>query len=173
MPHASPAVLAPAVLTLAVAALAGCAGIRYDDQHADAPTRMRAVAVRLQEDFRSGGMAGVTTDIETCYQQTTLPLIRRYALEDCMALDYAGYQTDVIIGRGQLKGPALPYFEDQTFSARAAKYGHLAGFDSPPQLTAFLRATFVLVSQDMAQLNAGPIIITHPPVAPKTVHSTL
>ena len=171
MSRASPTILpAAAALTLMTAALAGCA-VRYDDQHADAPTRMRAVAARFQDDFHTGGMAGVTADTEACYQRATaLNLIKRYELQDCLALDYAGYKTDVIVGRGVLKGPALPYYEDQIYFARIDKYGHLAGFETPQQMGAFLAASYALVSQDMAQMNAAPMIINHPPTAPRVSH---
>ena len=86
-------------------------------------------------------------------------------------MDYAGYRIDVSVGRQTLKGPPLPFFEDRVFTARAARYGQLAGFTSPQVLANFLRATYVLVSMDMAQLNAGPIIIHHPPVAPPASHT--
>jgi hypothetical protein len=144
-------------LALVLATLGAC--VRVDDPHADPQTRMNAVAVRFDQAFRTGGMARVTSEIQECYRQTTAPFIEHYALEDCMALDYAGHQIDVSVGRQALKGPPLPFFEDQVFGARAAHYGQLAGFTSPAVLANFLRATWVLVSGDLAQLNAGPIIV--------------
>lgn len=158
-------------LVLAFAALSSCAGLTVADPHADPQTRMNVVAVRFDQAFRAGGMAQVTSDIEDCYRETTTPVIRHYALEDCLALDYAGYQTDLHVGRRLLKGPALPFFADQTFAARADHYGILAGFTSPQALANFLRATYTLVSMDMTRLNAGPSIIHHPLTAPQAPHT--
>ncbi len=104
-------------LTLAAA---GCTSLKVADPHGSVGSRMWGVAGRFDQDFRTGGMAQVSSDIDACYRQATIPVTKMYALQDCLVLDYTGYTTDVNLGRKVLKGPPLPYFENTTFAARTA-----------------------------------------------------
>ena len=137
--------------------LAACGQLAVEDPHADAGTRMWNVASRLEHDRRTGGMAGAIDDIGHCYASASGPILKIWALRDCMVLDYAAYQVDVTIGR-RIFRQSLPYFEDQAFASRVNRYAKLDGFTSAAQLANYLRDTYAVVRIDLAQLNAAPVV---------------
>ena len=116
--------------------LSGCATPAVEGPHADIATRMDAIAARFEQALRTGGMAGVIMEIDNCYASATKPVIRLYALRDCVTLDYIGYRMDVDVGR-RLFHQSLPYFTDTAFSTRADHYAQLDGFTSPAQLAQY------------------------------------
>ena len=127
---------------------------------------MNAVAVSFDQAYRAGGMAQVTSEIEDCYRETTMPIIRRYALEDCLALDYAGHQTRRHRRAAGVERPAAAVFrEPGVYRAgrplRAARRVRLAAGsrELPP---GDVRPGV----QGPGALNAGPSIIHHRPVTP-------
>lgn len=154
-------ILARARLLLGVAvaslSLAGCVNVRYDDQHADLNSRMYAVAVRFSQTMTQQGMAGVTADIENCYRDSALGVVKRFALQDCLSYDYAAYTFDKEIGRKAFRGLRTPYFQDGVASPRWVKYGKLDGFSSPPELSAFLTTNKDMIFRDL-QTSPGSIL---------------
>lgn len=126
-------------LAAASVSLVGCVNVRYDEQHSGLDARMLAVAARFSRTMTQGGMAGVTTDIEDCYRESTLVLVKRFALQDCLAYDYAAYTLDRDMARKfSYRRVRNPYFVDGVASARWTKYGKLDGFNSPAELSAYL-----------------------------------
>ena len=138
-------------------ALTGCSTLAVQDKHADVKTRLWRVASRMEMDRRQGGMAQAIADITQCYEDATVPLVKVYALRDCMVLDYAGYRLDMTIDR-RLNGGPLPYYEDKVFADRVTKYGKMDGFATGEQLVPYLQDADVPVRQDTALLNAGPVV---------------
>jgi hypothetical protein len=121
-------------------------------QHADARTRMRAIAVRFLNDQQQGGMAGVIADIEACYAGVTHPVIDVYALRDCLILDYVAYHNDHTVGQAFGAGP-LPYFTDATAIQRWKNYGLVADYRTPAELAGYLRDASQLVQIDIDQIR--------------------
>jgi len=145
-----------AIFALLALMLSACAVPAVEDEHANAGTRMQGVAARFEQARRRGGMAAVVSEIDDCYRSATFPLIKVYALRDCLVLDYVGYRTDVTIGR-RLFHQALPFFEDKAFTGRASHYAQLDSFTSPAQLANYFKDAGTLTQYDIGQLNA-PIV---------------
>lgn len=137
------------VLAAAAIVVSGCANIRYDDEHANRNTRMYFVAQRMNTAMKTGGMFGMTTDIQDCYRATTTPLIKRFALQDCLSYDYSAYEFDKTAGRMFFNGLPTRYFEDNVAAPRWAKYGKLDGFGDTTELANYLRETNALIIQDL------------------------
>ncbi len=106
-------------------------------------------------------MAGVNADIQACYSSASQPVMKIYALYDCIVLDYGAYKTDVTIGR-PINGWPLPFLVDHVFAARANQYAQVDGFTSTDQLAQYLRDSNAVIQTDIAQLNAAPIVLHHP-----------
>jgi hypothetical protein len=146
------------LVALGALALSGCGAVI--DPHASAGNRMMGIAARFEEDQHRGGMSGVIDDIQNCYIAATLPVIKVYALRDCMVLDYVGYREDVRIGR-RIFHQALPYFEDRAFLDRQIHYAPLDGFQGS-QIVTYMLDAYQAVQFDRRQINAGPVIIREP-----------
>ena len=137
-------------LAAASVSLAGCVNVRYEEEHSALDVRMLAVATRFSRTMSQQGMAGVTTDIEDCYRESTLVLVKRFALQDCLAYDYAAYSLDRDMARKFLyRRGRNPYFVDGVASARWTKYGKLDGFGSPAELSAYLTPTKQMIFQTL------------------------
>ncbi len=156
-------------LALAGTALSGCVNVRYDDDHADRNTRMYAVALRFNQTMKTQGMAGVTSDIEDCYRATSIPVIKRFALQDCLSYDYAAYSFDKEIGRMAFRGLRTPFFEDRVASPRWVKYGKLDGFGDPSELSAFLATNNNLILQDLQRIP-GSVFVAPANARPRLLH---
>ena len=148
---------------IAAMALGGCTatGLAIEDPHPDVQQEVWNVASRYDSAFRSGGMAGVTQEIENCYQAATVPATKIWALRDCLILDYTGFYTDMKVGR-RINHASLPFFAPETFETRTNRYAKMDGFTSGAQLSNYFKDTEDLVQLDLAQLNEGPIVINHP-----------
>lgn len=146
-------VLARARLLLGLAAasfsLSGCVNVRYDEQHADLNSRMYMVSLRFSRMFSQQGMVGVIADVEDCYRDSSLVLVKRFALQDCLSYDYAAYTLDKEMARTAYRRPRAQYFQDAVASPRMVKYGKLDGFNSPPELSAYLTATSDKILRDI------------------------
>ena len=153
-------VIRPAVAALL---LGGCTatGLAVEDPNPDIQQEVWNIASRYDTSFKAGGMAGVTQEIESCYQSATVPVTKIWALRDCLILDYTGFYTDMKVGR-RLNHISLPYFAPETFAARTTRYAKMDGFTSPAQLSNYFKDTEDLVQIDLAQLNQGPIVVNRP-----------
>lgn len=113
------------------------------------------VARRFDASRQSGGMTGIITEVEGCYASATHPVVQIYALRDCLALDYVGYQYDVNVGRRFFK-MATPFYEDAAASTRWTPYAQLAQFKTPGQFMGYMNDANALVQLDLAALNPHP-----------------
>ena len=50
-------------------------------------------------------MAGLAGDVRRCYDEATIPLIKRFALQDCLSYDYAAYTFDKMARKGVPRTP--------------------------------------------------------------------
>jgi len=159
------------VLGLAVASLSlsGCVNVRYDDQHADRNSRMYAVALRFSRTMSTQGMFGVNADIQNCYRDTSLGVIKRFALQDCLSYDYAAYSFDKDIGRTAFRGLRTPFFEDSVAPPRMVQYGKLDGFGDPSELAAFLMTNKDMIFRDL-QIIPGSIFANPSRARPRLLH---
>ncbi len=156
-------------LAFAGAALSGCVNVRYDDEHADRNSRMYAVALRFSRTLKTQGMFGVTTDIDNCYRDTSIGVIKRFALQDCLSYDYAAYSFDKEIGRMASRGVRTPFFEDSVASPRWVKYGKLDGFGDLSELSAFLTTNKDMIFRDL-QIIPGSILANPSRARPRLLH---
>ena len=152
-------------LLCAAPMLSGCVNVRYDDDHADRGTRMYLVAQRFNQAMRAGGMTGTALNIESCYQASTVPLVKRFALQDCISFDYAAYTFDKEMGARMFNGLRLPYFEDSVAAPRWTRYAKLDGFGDPSYTSAFLTVNKNLIFQDL-QMIPEASSPCHLPLAP-------
>lgn len=125
--------------------------------NAGVTARMMAIAATFERDRRQGGMAGVTEGIDKCYSAATFPVVNIMGVRDCMVLDYVGYRTDVTIGRTAF-GMALPFFEDRVAMTRLQRYAPLARLEPTSRMLGYLTDASGLVQQDLAQINAEPVV---------------
>lgn len=132
--------------------LTGCANLRSDDQHASLDARMLAVATRFSRSMSGSGMAGVTDDVENCYRESSLGIVKRFALQDCLAYDYAAYALDRdMAAKFSFRRQRTPYFTDSVASIRWVKYGKLDGFSSPPELSSYFTSTQPIILNFLQQ----------------------
>ena len=148
---------------LATAVLGGCTatGVAVEDPHPDVQQEIWNDASRYDTAFKAGGMAGVSAEIERCYQDATVPVTKIWALRDCLIVDFTGFYTDMKVGR-RINHASLPYFAPDTFETRTNRYAKMDGFTSGAQLSNYFQDAEKLVQIDLAQLNEGPIVINHP-----------
>lgn len=142
------------LLLAAVASLSltGCANLSVDEQHADINSRMLAVATRFSRTMSGTGMAGVTDDVENCYRESSLVIVKHFALQDCLAYDYAAYALDRDMAKTfSYRRQRTPYFLDAVASPRWVKYGKLDGFNSPPELSAYFTSTQPIILNFLRQ----------------------
>ena len=141
--------LAAAVASLS---LTGCANLPSDEQHIDLSGRMYNVAVRFSQTMGRGGIAGVSEDIESCYRESSLGIVKRFALQDCLSYDYAAYVLDRNMAKMfSYRRQRMPYFQDAMASPRWVKYGKLDGFNSPPELSAYFTSTQPMIFNFLRQ----------------------
>ena len=151
------------------AALSGCVNVRYDDEHADRNTRMYLVAQRFNQAMKTGGMFGVTADIESCYRETTTPVVRRFALQDCLSYDYAAFTFDKVVGQRWFQGARVLYFENNVASPRILKYGKLDGFGDPSELQTFVMTNKDMIIRDLQRIQ-GSVFAAPTNARPRLMH---
>lgn len=132
--------------------LTGCVNVRYDDEHADRSTRLFRVAVRFNQTFQRTGMAGVAADINDCYRDATVPLIKRFALQDCLSYDFAAFTYDTRAAQVMFHGVRTPPFEPNAVSVRMDKYGRLEGFSDRAETVSYAVNTTPVVMNDIARI---------------------
>lgn len=123
----------------------------------DVPSRMMAIAMVFERDRRQGGMAGVIAGVDKCYAAATFPVVNIMGVRDCMILDYVGYRTDVTVGRKAF-GLALPFYEDRAAMTRLQRYAPMAQLEPQTRMLRYLTDSSFLVQQDLAQINAEPVV---------------
>ena len=132
--------------------LTGCVNVRYDDEHADRSTRLFRVAVRFNQTFQRSGIAGVAADIDDCYRDATVPLIKRFALQDCLSYDFAAFTFDTRAAQVMFHGLRTPPFEVTAVSARMDKYGRLEGFADRTETVSYAVNTTPIIMGDIARI---------------------
>lgn len=129
--------------------LSGCVNVRYDDEHADRSTRLYRMAIRFDQTMRTRGMAGVSSDIDDCYRESTVPLIKRFALQDCISYDYAAFVFDREAAKKLFHGIQTPPFEPAVAGARLEKFGKLDGFADRTETVVYAIPTATTILNDI------------------------
>lgn len=81
------------------------------------------LADRFTQARQTGGMVGVSAEVQSCYKTATLPR----QVRDCLALDAVARRVDMETAR-ILPGGELPYFSEQAVTRRWAHYNRAANF---------------------------------------------
>lgn len=130
-------------------ATSACVNVRYDDEHADRSTRLYRMALRFNQAMQTGGMAGVAADINDCYRDATVPLIKRFALQDCISYDYAAFVFDREAAKALFHGLQTPPFKPGVAGARLEKYGKLDGFADRTETVVYAIPTATTILNDI------------------------
>lgn len=106
---------------------------------------------QFDQDFKSGGMSAVASDISGCYATAPQSKIPESQTRLCLVYDAFATRFAYRIQQGNPNLPVPPFFESRTAAARLASHGPAGKFPSPQYMRDFLDQFVAAVFAVMAQ----------------------
>ena len=112
-------------------------------------------ASRFDKAFHTGGMAGVSVDIDNCYNDA-MQSRQRHLLRECLVYDDFADRFAAVVHRQNTNLPIPPYFLPAAAYHRLARYSGPAGFNDAQIMSGYLTQGSNSIFAALSTLNHKP-----------------
>ena len=144
--------LAPAMIASILGIQATAQPVPNSSLPPGARAEAQAQANRFDKAFRSGGMSGVSVDIDDCYNNA-MQSGERLFLRECLVYDSFADRFAGMVHRQNANMPIPPYFLPATAYQRLARYSGPAGFNDAQIMLGYLRQGVNSIFAALSEIN--------------------